>query len=59
MYTPNEHQLLIESVMTRIHKVDKLIPTFVMPELKERYERELIELKKLLDKLNESYFNHP
>lgn len=58
MFTPNEQHLIIESVMTRISDLNKLISKLVMPELKARYEIEVIDLKKLLDKLNDSYFNN-
>lgn len=58
IFTPEEQVLIIESVMTRIEKVNKMIPTFVLPELKLRYENDLMKLNNLRAKLNEFYFNN-
>lgn len=57
-FTLNEHVLLIESVYTRIERMEKLIQTFVLEDLKDKYEKDLNELKELYDRLNKAYFNY-
>lgn len=57
-FTDSEQLMLIESVYTRIRKIEALIPSLLLPELKSRYENDLEQLRELYNKLNESYFNN-